>query len=108
MTILADGQVAITQSDIFEVSGADVLPTGKVSISKITFFNTGSIDQTTILYIKTVGGTARELAQFQLQENERAEYLEPSETLELDNGDSLQAKTTTASVVNFFVIGVRV
>ena len=108
MTILANGQIATTQSTIFEVTDTDILDTDKVQIEKITFFNTNVLAQTTILFLKTRFGISRELRQFVLNQNDGGEYLEPGEVLTLDNGDELLAQTTTASAVNFAVIGERI
>jgi len=107
MTILASGQLEITKSTIFEVDSADVLLTTKVSIEKITFFNTNAAEQTAILSIEKFSGTSRILRQFKLLQNEGGEYLEPGETLPLENGDALEAETTTDSAVNFVVFGTR-
>lgn len=107
MTILADGQLAITQSTIFVADGSSVFDSASFSIDKITFFNTNDLAQTTILFLKTRFGTSRELRQFILQQNDGGEYLEPGELITLENGDQLRAETTTASAVNFTVIGTR-
>ena len=107
MTILADGQLETTQSTIFEVEDPSIRGIGKVTIKKITFFNTNALEQTAILHIKKRNGISRVLRQFKLLLNEGGEYLEPGETLDLDNGDILQAITTTASAVNFVVFGSR-
>jgi len=106
MTILTDGQVATVKATIFEVGQTSILP-GDVTIQKITLFNASAVEQTAILYIKERFGTSRKLRQFKLLENEGGEYLEPGETLPLQNGDSLEAETTTAAAVNFVVFGKR-
>ena len=108
MSILANGQISTSQANIFEVSVACVFNTEKVSFNKITFFNTSSTEQTAILSIKEFSGTLRVLRQFVLLENEGGEYLEPGEVLPMDNGDLLQAVTTTASAVDFVIFGDRV
>lgn len=107
MTILASGQLPVTKATIFEVKGANVLPTEKTTVEKITFFNENALEQTAILSIKIFSGTSRVLRQFKLLQNEGGEYLEPGESLPLDNGDILEAQTTTASAVNFVVFGIR-
>ena len=107
MTILADGQLAITQSAIFEADGANIFGNASFSIEKITFFNPNSITQTVLLFIKERNGIAREVRQFLLKENEGGEYLEPGETLSLENGDQLLAQTTTVNVVDCVVLGKR-
>lgn len=107
MTILASGQLQTTQSTIFEADGANIFSSADFIIEKITFFNTNAAQQTARLFIKKRNGTARQLRQFQMLENEGGEYLEPGEFLDLDNGDALQALTTTASAVDFVVFGTR-
>ena len=107
MTILAEGQLAITQSTIFEADGGDVFDSASFTIEKITFFNINALAQTAILSIQKRNETARSIRQFILEQNEGGEYLEPGEMLKLENGDQLLAETTTASAVNFTVIGER-
>lgn len=107
MTILADGQLAITESTIFVADQSDVFDSASFTIEKITLFNTNALAQTAILFLKTRFGTSRELRQFVLQQNEGGEYLEPGEILTIENGDQLLAQTTTASAVNFAVLGER-
>ena len=107
MTILADGQLEVAQSIIFEAAGGDVFQGASFTIDKITFFNEGSGQQTCILAIKKFSDPIRAIRQFKLKQNEGGEYLEPGETLTLENGDELRALTTTASAVNFAVIGER-
>lgn len=107
MAILADGQVAITQSTIFEADGSPIFDSASFTIEKITFFNTNAEAQTAILYLQKRNVTSIEIRQFILQQNEGGEYLEPGEVLTLENGDELLAETTTASAVNFAVVGER-
>lgn len=105
MTILANGQVATTKSTIFEVEDPSSGGSGKVNVKKITLFNTNSTAQTAIIFIKERNGTSKILRQFGLEENDGGEYLEPGEELPLDNGDAIEAETTTAGAVDFVVFG---
>lgn len=107
MAILASGQVAATKSTIFEVSDADILNTTKADIKKVSLFNTGSSEETAILFVKEKNGTSHQLRQFKLLQNENGEYLEPGESLPMDDGDVLQALTTSAATVDFVVFGTR-
>ena len=107
MTILASGQLETSKSTIFEVNRTDVFTTAGVKVEKVTFFNENPAQQTAILFVKPRFGTSRRVRQFQLLENEGGEYLEPGENLPLENGDTLEAQTTTASAVNFVVYGTR-
>lgn len=107
--ILARGTIPTTQGTIFEVNWQRFLSkTPSAKLEKITFFNTNAAAQTAILYLQPRAGTAAEIRQFVLQQNEGGEFLEPGEFMSLDSGDQLQAETTTASAVNFAVIGERV
>jgi hypothetical protein len=108
MAILSDGQVSNTKEDIYEIGGFDVFPGSSIDVDKITFVNTNSIEQTTILYLKKRNEPDMEIVRFKLLENERGECLEPSEDLGLKNGDAFQAQTTTPDAVNFVVYGKRV
>lgn len=107
MTILASGQLEVTQSTIFEADGGDVFDSASFTIEKITFFNINAAAQTAILYLQKQFSTSRKLRQFVLQQNEGGEFLEPGEVLTLENGDQLLAETTTANAVNFAVLGER-
>lgn len=89
------------------MGGTDVLNTEKASIEKVTFFNENAAEQTAILFVKERFGSSRKIRQFKLLQNEGGEYLEPSDDLPLEIGDSLEAETTTASAVNFVVFGSR-
>lgn len=101
MTILADGQLSDSQSTIFEVGSLFA----SAVIEKITFFNPTENDETAALFVTCNGGTARQLRQFILEENNGGEYLEPGETLPLETQDALEAFTTTADAVDFVVFG---
>lgn len=107
MTILASGQVAAAQADVFNVQLGAVVDAEKVTVNKITLFNTNAIEQTAVIFVKKFGSTAVKLRQFILKQNEGGEYLEPGEVIGLENGDVLQAETTTADAVDFVVFGVR-
>ena len=107
MTILANGQVATSKATIFEVADTDVLNTERASIEKVTFFNENAAEQTAILFCKERFGSSRKIRQFKLLQNESGEYLEPGDNLPLENGDRLEAQTTTVSAVNFIVFGSR-
>ena len=108
MSILANGQVPVAKTTIFEVGDGNIRPVDGARIEKITLFNTNPAQQTAIIFIKERNGTSRQLRQFQLLENEGGEYLEPGEFLPLKNGDVIEAQTTTASAVDFVVFGERV
>ena len=99
---LADGQVAIAQTAIYTVPAATI-----AFVKQIRFFNTNAVTQLVEIWIKRSGGTARKQAQFQLDQNEAADYLEEGGTLELSAGDAILAKTGTAAAVDYMVLGVE-
>lgn len=108
MTVLASGTIPTTQGDLFALNRGPFQQKKNARIDKITFFNNDPVAQTAILSVLEFVGTPRTLRQFVLQQNEGGEYLEPGETLELRNGDSLQGITTTAAAVDYVIVGERV
>jgi len=100
MSVLAEGQVEIIKTTIFELVGNDVLNTNQAKIEKITMFNTSAVAQTVSLFINSI-----QLRQFILQQNEGGEYLEPGEFLLIEASDVIEAQTTTELTVDFVVFG---
>ena len=65
----------------------------------VTFCNFGSNEETVTLFISRNGGPLRQWRQFVLETNESAEI----GGLPLNLGDSLQAQTTDANAVSYWV-----
>ncbi len=107
MTILANGQVAMTKAPIFEVLDHDVIEHTKVAITKISFFNTSAMLQTVKLYFTKFAGPSREVGNFVLQQDKGEEFLGTGASVELERGDAIEAETSDADAVNYFVIGRR-
>ena len=107
MAILANGKVAASKSTIFVVDRADVLNTTKANIEKVSLFNPNTGEQTITLFVKERFGTSRQLRQFKLLENESGEYIEPGDSLPMENGDELEASASTDGVVDHVVTGTR-
>jgi len=101
MSDLADGQVSDVLAELYSVP----LTKATASVANILFFNTSATTQIIVLFYQSRFGTARQIGRFELLENERGEYVEVGDTLEMGIGDAIQAQTTTASVVNFFIFG---
>jgi hypothetical protein len=99
---IADGQVANSQTAIYTVPASR---TGYVK--QVTFFNTNAAAQTLIVWIKRSGGTSRKIRQFTLAQNESVDFLDDGDTLELSTGDAIEASTTTATAVDYVVMGVE-
>ena len=70
-------------------------------VKTITFGNTGSSSQTILLYLLRSGSSKRLLRQYQLAQYETGNYGD----IVLSTGDALQAITTTASQVDYTVVG---
>lgn len=99
---LADGQVAVAKGAIYTVPGGT-----KAYIKRVRFFNTNAVTQLLEVWLKRSGGTSRKQIQFELLQNETADFAEQSETMELSPGDQIEAATTTASAVDYIVTGVE-
>ena len=95
---LADGQVSNSQAAIYTATAV------KAYLKNLTLFNTSATEQTCDLYVKRSGGTARQFKRFVLAQYEHADVID-KEFL-LGSGDSIEAVTTTASVLNYYVAGV--
>ena len=92
---LSDGQVAATW-------GAVYTATGPTLVRSIEIYNTGSTVETVAVGITRSGGTRRQIRQVLLSANEAASF---DEVYSLSTGDSLDAQTTTATQVDYVVMG---
>ena len=108
MAILASGDVPIVQTVLYTTDSGRLFNTSGAKIEKITLFNLNAAAQTAILYVTQRASTTQVIRQFVLQQNEGGEYLEPGEILQLQGGDQISGETTTASAVNFVILGERV
>ena len=105
MSILASGQLKVVPTTIFEVAGADVRSFTQVIVEKIEFYNTVAGIQTVGLSIVGFSEPALRMRQFKLSKDEGGEYLEPGEFLELNNGDAIEAESSSDDAVNFIIFG---
>lgn len=101
MSILAEGQLAATQSIVFEV------PTEaeRATITQIVMHNIGTNKETIQGFAKKKFGTARSIGTFLLKKGERGEYIEPGRPVNLDSGDTFEAFTTNAASVDITIFG---
>lgn len=76
-------------------------------IKQISLFNSNAAEQTILLYLKQAGGTARLWRRYVLAQNESAEVLEDGVVVTLEANDTIEAVTTTASAVPYFITGVQ-
>lgn len=94
--VLAEGQVANTKTTIYTVPALT-----SAYVKYASFFNTSPTPQTVVLYINA-SGTSRVLRRAVLAQNEQMIVDQP---VTLETGDTLEAETTTASVVDYVVTG---
>jgi len=99
--VLADGQVASSKGTLYTVPGSTV-----TYVKWLSLHNTNSTAETVIVYAKP-GSTSRIIARVVLQANEHARILDGNEVLILEDGDLIEAETTTASKVDFVISGVE-
>lgn len=96
-SILADGQVANAQGTIFTA-------TEETWVKSIRLHQTSATPQDVRVWIKKSGGTARKVLHAEdVPQNYSLEAADQPVTLEA--GDTIEAATTTAAVVDFAVFG---
>lgn len=97
---LADGQLPSSQGAVYTVPGST-----KAYVRNLFLYNTNAASQTITLWVKRSGGTARKFRTAALATDESADVLESP--LVLSAGDSIEAVTTTATAVDYFIAGVE-
>lgn len=96
---LADGQLPDSQGAIY------TSPAGTKSlVRKFTLANTNATAQTIDLYID-VSGTPRFIRRIELLQYESVDVLTDDEEIVLDGGDAIEAVTTTAAAVDYYLGG---
>lgn len=98
---LADGQVASSVGAIYTCPGSTV-----AFIKQVSFFNNSATPQTVVVSVTRLTSSARKLMQFTLNQNEVGYLVGPGSSIELSAGDTINAVTTTATQVDYFVTGV--
>lgn len=96
--LLADGQVTDSEGVIYTAGASQ-----RAMIKTVSLHNTSATPQTVVLYARPASGTSRILFRWVLAQHERGVF---AESIALNDGDSLRAETTTASVVDYLVFGV--
>jgi hypothetical protein len=100
---LADGFVASSQGALYTVPAVTT-----AYLSSLSLFCDTATPQTVQLYLKQSGGTARKWRRYVFnQQYDHAEVFENGARLVLQAGDTVEAVTTTASVVAYFITGVE-
>jgi hypothetical protein len=99
--VLAEGQLAITKGTIYTV------PQGKTAFIRFfSCYNSNSAAQTINIYIKP-GSTSRQIGRYSLNQYESLRLLDNNEILVLEEGDIIEADTTTASAVDYVISGME-
>lgn len=81
---------------------------GKVTLVKsMIFHNTNTTTETLIVYLKDSGGSSKVIAQKNIEENSTF-TLHLKSPFHLQLNDLIEAETTTAAVVNYWISGVEI
>lgn len=98
---IADGQLPSFQNAIYTVP-----PGTRAIINYIHLHNTGTIPETVTIWLKRSGSVARVfISEPSLEADTTLFPLEPSEEFTLSPGDAIEARTTTAATVDYFITG---
>lgn len=95
---LADGQLPTSQTAIYTSPAST-----KTRVRKFTLFNNNAAAQTIDLWINI--NAARKFRRVVLLQNESADVLAGEEEIILDGADTIEALTTTASAVDYYLGG---
>ena len=74
-------------------------------VRTVKLYNTSGSTVTVTVYVKRSGGTARTVASPSLATLESVDIVDPDETWVLSTGDTVEAVCTTASVVDYTILG---
>ena len=96
---LADGQVATSVGTIYGPSGV------KAIVKYCSFFNTNAAVQTLNVYITRSGGTRRQILRATMNQYDAVYLVSQGESLQLSDGDVLEADTTTTTAVDYMITG---
>ena len=99
---IADGQMATSETNMYLVPAAT-----KGYVKQVTIYNTNAAQQTISIFIKRSGGTSRQIRRFVLDQYESVDLVDDGDTLELSTGDAIRGLTTTATAVDYVVMGVE-
>lgn len=99
---LADGQLPNSRTALYTVPSST-----SAVVRSIILCNTGGGTESVILYVD-VSGSPRKVAVLDLSAGETAHILDGGQSIILEDGDTLQGETTTATTVDYYVGGVEV
>ncbi len=99
--VLADGQLPNTQTAIFTGAASTI-----TYVKRISIYNTNAAQQTIDIYLN-VSGTPRKWRRYVLDQHQSAELLETGDAIVIEASDTIEAVTTTASAVDYYICGVK-
>jgi len=98
----ADGQLPTTQTVLYTV------PVSTTSyVKRFSIFTSNAAEQTVEVWINPTGAAARRWRRYVLAQNESADMLDDSDALLIPSGGKIEARTTTGSAVDYFIMGVE-
>jgi hypothetical protein len=101
-----DGQLPSSEGTIFTVPQR-VRTNQEFTSRGVFLFNTNAAEQTIDIFVKRhLTGTTRQIRRIVLKQNESATLLTPDEPIWLQENDTIRASTTTASAVDYSIVGV--
>lgn len=99
---LADGQLPTSQTVLYTVPIS-----ATCYVKRFSVFNSNAAEQTVEVWINPSGSAARRWRRYVLAQNESADMLDDSDALLLPAGAKVEARTTTGSAVDYFIMGVE-
>lgn len=99
--VLAEGQLASSKDTLYTVPASTT-----AYIKFFSCFNTNTTDETVIIYLKPAS-TSRKVGRAVLSANEQVRFIDKDEALILETGDLIEGETTTASKVDYVILGVE-
>jgi hypothetical protein len=99
--VLASGQLGAAKATIYTVPGAT-----KAYVKYFSVVNTGVGSEVVKVYVNPAG-TSRRIPSGTLASGESASLLTNGEVLILEAGDLIEAETTSAATVDYFICGVE-
>lgn len=98
--ILAEGQLSSTKSTLYTTPAST-----NTYIKFLTVYNTSATTQEITVYVNA--GTSRAIAHVILEQDEYAKIIDKDESVMLSATQTIEAVTTTDSVVDFVISGVE-
>lgn len=99
--VLAEGQLPNSKTTLYTVPGSTT-----AYVKYISCYNNNTTDETAKIYLKP-GSTSRQIGIAVLGEDEMVRFVDKDEALILEAGDIIEGETTTASQVDYVILGIE-